>query len=211
MLQLYSMGGKPCQRKKRELQGRKYALEISYLSWHWPSNKETCYKKDSLQKLKFYILKGETKQKKLQLFYNLHNGLAPQYLCELIPPTIQSTTIYPLRNGNDLIVPFCRLSLTNSSFIPSTVREWNKLDLTVRNLDTLSSFKNTLRREGRTRTTSVPKHFLYGPRKLNIHVILTQLRCSASFLNNDLFGSNIIQSSTCQCDAPQEDAYHFFF
>jgi hypothetical protein len=46
----------------------------------------------------------------------IYNGLAPQYLYDLIPPTIQSTTIYPLRNGSDLIVPFCRLSSTNSSF-----------------------------------------------------------------------------------------------
>jgi hypothetical protein len=43
------------------------------------------------------------------------------------PPTIQSTTIYPLRNGNDIIVSFCRLSLTRDSFVPVTVREWNSL------------------------------------------------------------------------------------
>jgi hypothetical protein len=27
----------------------------------------------------------------------------------LIPPTIQRTSVYPLRNGNDIILPFCRL------------------------------------------------------------------------------------------------------
>jgi hypothetical protein len=48
----------------------------------------------------------------LQLFYNtsIKNGHAPNYLRELIPPTVQSTTIYPLRNGSDLIIPFCKLS-----------------------------------------------------------------------------------------------------
>jgi hypothetical protein len=59
-------------------------------------------------------------------------------LLDLIPPTIQSTTIYPLRNGNDIIVPFCRLSLTRDSFVPATVMKWNSLSLSVRNLDTLS-------------------------------------------------------------------------
>jgi hypothetical protein len=83
-------------------------------------------------------------RRKLQLSYKIYNGLAPQYLYDLIPPTIQSTTIYPLRNGSDLIVPFCRLSSTNSSFIPSSVREWNKLEKSVRNLDTLLKFKCAL-------------------------------------------------------------------
>ena len=47
--------------------------------------------------------------RKLQLFFNIKYGMAPEYLCHLVPPTIQSTTIYPLRNGDNLIVPFCRL------------------------------------------------------------------------------------------------------
>ena len=55
---------------------------------------------------------------------------------DLIPPTIQSTTIYPLRNGNDIIVPLCRLSLARDYFVSATVREWNNLNLSVRNLDT---------------------------------------------------------------------------
>jgi hypothetical protein len=31
------------------------------------------------------------------MFYNIQNNNAPRYLCGLIPPTIQSTTVYPLR------------------------------------------------------------------------------------------------------------------
>ena len=104
--------------------------------------------------------------------YKIYNGLAPQYLYDLIPPTIQSTTIYPLRNGSDLIVPFCRLSSTNSSFIPSSVREWNKLEKSVRNLDTPLKFKRALLSNA-NEINIVSKHFMYGPRKLN--VILTQL------------------------------------
>jgi hypothetical protein len=45
------------------------------------------------------------------------------YLCDLIPPSIQSTTVYPLRNGSDIIMPFGRLSNTYDSFIPSTIRQ----------------------------------------------------------------------------------------
>ena len=56
---------------------------------------------------------------------------------------------------------------------------------------------------------SVPKLYYHGPRKLN--VILTQLRCTASFLNHDLYKVNFLSSPACSCGAPQEDAHHFFF
>ena len=75
------------------------------------------------------------------------------YLLDLIPPTIQSTTIYLLRNGNDIIVPFCRLSLTRDSFVSATVREWNNLNLSVRNLDTLSKFKKAVQSQCQFRDT----------------------------------------------------------
>ena len=101
----------------------------------------------------------------------------PSYLLDLIPPTIKSTTIYPLRNGNDIIVPFCRLSLARDSFVSATVREWNNLNLSVGNLDTLSKFKKAIRS---SISMPIPRHYSYGPRKLN--TILTQLRCNASFL-----------------------------
>ena len=59
------------------------------------------------------------KRRKLQMLYNIQNNNEPSYLCDLIPPTIQITTVYPLRNGSDIIIPFCRLSITCDSFIPS--------------------------------------------------------------------------------------------
>ena len=42
-------------------------------------------------------------------------------------------------------------------------------------------------------------------------MILTQLRCSTSFLNNDWFKSNIVSSPNCACIVAREDAFHFFF
>jgi hypothetical protein len=53
----------------------------------------------------------------------------------------------PLRNGSDLIIPFSRLSITTESFIPSTVKLWNRLDQSDRNLDTLTKFKKAIRKE----------------------------------------------------------------
>jgi len=137
--------------------------------------------------------------------------VTPKYLRHLGLPTIQSTTtcIYPLRNGDNLIVPFCRLFITNSSFIPSTVKEWNKFDIAIRKFDSLSKFKNVLRLNTQSNKILVPKLYYYGPRKLN--VILAQLWCTASFLNYDLYKVNIFSSPACSCGAPQEDANHFIF
>ena len=103
------------------------------------------------------------------------------YLCDLIPPSIQSTTVYPLRNGSDIIMPFGRLLNAYDSGIPSTIRQWNSLDLSLRNVDSIAKCKAELRK--RKDISQVPKHYEIGPRKLII--ILTQLRCYASFLNYD--------------------------
>jgi hypothetical protein len=86
-------------------------------------------------------------------------------------------------------------------------QEWNKLDIAIRKLDSLSKFKNAIRPNSQSNKISVPKLYYYGPRKLN--VILTQIKCTASFLNNDLHNVYILSSPAAV--PPQEDANHFFF
>ena len=84
------------------------------------------------------------------------------------------------RHAYDIIVPPCRLSLTRDSFVPATVLEWNRHNLSMCNLDILSQFEKAIR--GST-SMPIPRHYSYDPRKLNI--ILTQLHCNASFLNHN--------------------------
>ena len=81
---------------------------------------------------------------------------APRYIewcklhkCRLPPsplprPIMQSTTVDPLSYGSDIIKPYCTLSLTTHSCIPSTIRKWNRLDISVRNVDSLKRFKAEL-------------------------------------------------------------------
>ena len=126
------------------------------------TNSELVYKE-----LGWETLADRRQRRKLQMFYNIQNKSAPEYLCKLIPPNIQSTTIYPLRNGNDIIVPFCRLSLTSESYIPATIKKWNDLDPRIRNVESISKFKSELKRHN-VSVNSVPHYFSYGPRKLNI-------------------------------------------
>jgi hypothetical protein len=42
------------------------------------------------------------------------------------------------------IIPFCRLSNTCDSFIPSTIRQWNSLDPSLRNMESIANFKTEL-------------------------------------------------------------------
>ena len=74
-------------------------------------------------------------------------------------------------------------------------------------MDSITKFKTELRK--RKDISQAPKHYEVGPRKLNI--ILTQLRCFASFLNYDLSQANIVSDPSCRCGANREDSYHFFF
>jgi hypothetical protein len=113
-------------------------------------------------------------------YYIISKTVAHPLIYSILFPQQSSTTVYPLRNGNDIIVPFCRLSLTRDSYVSATVREWNNLNLSVRNLDTLSKFKKATRS---SISMPIPRHYSYDPRKLNI--ILTHPRCNASFLNYD--------------------------
>jgi hypothetical protein len=140
------------------------------------------------------------------MLYNIQNNNAPRYLCDLIPPTIQSTTVYPLCNESDIITPFYRLSITSDSFIPSTIRQWNSLNPSLRNVKSIAKFKTELRKQKDIR--QVPKHYEIGPRKLNI--ALNQLRYFASFLDYDLFQVNIVSDPSCS-GVNREESYHFFF
>ena len=47
-------------------------------------------------------LQSRRDKHKLIIFYKIMNGLSPDYLRDLIPPTVQETIRYNLRNSNDI-------------------------------------------------------------------------------------------------------------
>ena len=61
--------------------------------------------------------------------YNIVNNSGPSYLTDILPPRITGAKNYPLRNRENYTIPSYRLTLTNSSIFPSTLRAWNTLDL----------------------------------------------------------------------------------
>ena len=137
--------------------------------------------------------------------YNMYHGHSPSYLCDLLPPLVRDVTNYPVRNRNDYTVPRCRLSLYQSSFIPSVINLWNSLDNETRNIRTYDMFKINLKRK--VVLLKIPGHFLVGDRISNI--LYSTLRSTCSSLKYDIFRCNIIQDSRCVCGYIMEDASHF--
>ena len=78
-------------------------------------------------------LEHRRERRKLTIFYKMHHQMVPAFFHSLLPPTVADVSNYPLRNNRNYILPKCRLTLTNNSFIPSTTRLWNSLDNDLRN------------------------------------------------------------------------------
>ena len=90
-----------------------------------------------------------------------------------------------------------------NSFLPSTLRAWNELPVSIRNLKSVASFKKAIQPSGK----GPPKYFNVGSRKAQ--VLHTRLRTGCSALNFDLFSKGIVSSPLCHCGSI-ENVQHFF-
>jgi hypothetical protein len=125
------------------------------------SSRDSVYKETGWEKIS-----SRRERKKLCLMYNMYHGHAPSYLCDLLPPLVRDVTNYPVRNRNDYNLPRCRLSLCQSSFIPSVINLSNSLDNDTRNTRTSDSFKINLK--SKAVLAKIPAHFLVGDRRHKI-------------------------------------------
>lgn len=61
-------------------------------------------------------------KQKLILYYKMQNGLTPEYLSSLVPPTVGSTVRYALRNESGLQTVPAKSQQYFNSFLPSATR-----------------------------------------------------------------------------------------
>ena len=141
---------------------------------------------------------------KLILFYKMMNGQTPDYLSCLTPPTIAELSDYNLRNRDDISTIHSRTSLYYNSFLPSTIREWNSLPLSLRQAPTLTCFKRKLN----DNISLPPQYYFSGSRQSQI--LHCRLRTNCSSLNQHLHKKNIVDSPRCLCGSV-ESTYHYFF
>ena len=146
---------------------------------------------------------------KLTLFYKMVHGIAPKYLQDLLLSSIPPQHSYTLRNDDDFkfIPPQVKTTSYMNSFLPSTIRLWNDLPLYIRNIPSISSFKNALKK---LYSLQPNKLFDIGKRKSNI--VHCQLRNNASNLNADLKSHFLRDSASCDmCGDHNENSFHYFF
>ena len=82
--------------------------------------------------------------RKLTFFYKIVKGLSPPYLTKYV--NLRSTSNYQTRsaNKNNLQEFPCRSNSFKYSFFPFCGREWNKLDNTIRDAESIKQFKSML-------------------------------------------------------------------
>jgi hypothetical protein len=139
--------------------------------------------------------------------YKCYHGMVPSYISELIPPLIRDTNRYPLRNSENINIPYNRTLISQQSCIPSSINAWNNLDTETRTSSTLGSFKSSLRKTFSKQNP--PAHFYIGNRYLQI--LHARLRNNCSNLNYDLYNNHLRESPFCSCSNVIENAYHYFF
>ena len=88
-------------------------------------------------------LKVRREVNNLTLLCKIYNNLAPEYLCDLIPPTVSDTSNFHLRNSQNISQQANRL--LQQSFFPSTIKLWNTLDLNIRQIPILAHLKSKIR------------------------------------------------------------------
>ena len=94
----------------------------------------------SYQELGLESLKSRRWYKRLSLIFKIMREEAPICLINLIPKCEQTIST----RNNRIPGYHCRTESFQHSFFPSTLKDWFSLDESIRNSETISTFKNRL-------------------------------------------------------------------
>ena len=150
------------------------------------------------------LQRRRNKHKLIQLF-KMINGQVPPYLQQLIPLRVQQIARYPLRNSQNYSVPPSRTVTYSSSFLPSTLRDWNALDQNIKDAPSLQTFKSRINGPKRF----PPKHFEQQQVSRAVQVLHTRLRLECSSLNHHLYQKNLVDSPLCSCGQIETTTHYF--
>ena len=140
---------------------------------------------------------------KLCCFYKVYQSHSPKCFFNIIPVTVSR---YNTRNTNNIPQFKVKHNFFRNSFFPSAVIEWNKLDLNIRNSESLNVFKNSLLKFIRPSGNSVFN--CHNPRGVKL---LTRLRLGLSHLREHKFKHGFQDSLNpiCSCGNDIETSAHF--
>lgn len=156
------------------------------------------------QELGLESLESRRYIRRLCLFYKIYYNQSPTYLNHIIP--IRNST-YITRNSTSIPQIPNRSQYFRNSFFPYTINEWNKLDPSIQNIQTLASFKSSLQGFFKPKPNSTFNVFdLHGLQ------LLTRLRLGLSHLRYHKFRHNFRETpnALCSCGSGDETVTHFF-
>ena len=149
---------------------------------------------ETLEKRRWY--------RKLCCFNKVYKSHSPKYLFNIIAVTVSRY------NTNTKNIPHFKVkhNFFLIFFFPSAVIEWNKLDLNIRNSESLNVFKNSLLKFIRPSGNSVFN--CHNPRGVKL---LTRLRLGLSHLREHKFKHGFQDSLNpiCSCGNDIETLAHF--
>ena len=130
--------------------------------------------------------------------------MSPRYLCDIIPST---TRRYSSRNANNFPLVRVNNNYFMNTFFPSTITEWNKLDLSIRNSTSLHIFKGRLLQIVRPLEKIV--FTCHNPIGIKY---LTRLRLGFSHLLYHKFKYGFLDAvdPLCSCSTAIENTAHYF-
>ena len=108
--------------------------------------------------VKWEPLEARRMKHRLLLIYKMFNNLYPEYLSSLIPPTVNTISRNNLRNAHTIQTFDSRTTQYFNSFLLSSIREWNKLSLDVRNSESIIIFTRKLHSD----IKCIPRYFYAG-------------------------------------------------
>ena len=130
--------------------------------------------------------------------------MSPAYLSDIIPSTTRRCSS---RNANNIPLVRVNTNYFMNTFFPSTITEWNKLDLSIRKSTTLYIFKSRLLRfVGPLESSMFTCH---NPMGINY---LTRIRLGFSHLRYHKFKHGFLDAidPLCSCSTRIENTVHYF-
>ena len=130
--------------------------------------------------------------------------MSPKYLSDIVPST---TRRYSSRNENNIPLVRVNNSYFINTFFPTTMTEWNKLDLSIRNSASLNVYKGRSLQFVRPLENSV--FTCHNPIGIKY---LTRLRLGFSHLRCHKFKHGFLDAvdPLCSCSTAIENTVHYF-
>ena len=145
-------------------------------------------------------------KQRLFLFFQIHNGLAPQHLLDAFNSYRTRSHARYVRFSDNYQYIFARTESFRCSFFPHAIRLWNSLDISIKTDGNFNSFKRKIDKLFLQKKEIV--YYLLGNRSINS--VMATFRTKCSQIKDDLFKNGIIDSNSCTCGAT-ETVYHYFF